>query len=263
MTFYRPDEEEIRCSSWDALRRHIADCHKEIDRLTGVNISLAALGIKTATDCEERSRQLDAKEATLGRPFKVTNGDVETWHNLPVLVPVGLIPEGRTPCEVRSLSLPYDKEYITSGGYISQSNRTAIKKRCGECLVLLADKPAQQFEVGKCYRNRRGDIRGPLRDNENTTYVLQDQSGLTYTAEGRYASRGSEYDLIQPAVDPPPAWVPWPWLPDGEYVAVHTELRGNGLDTDFIKAKRLRGYTSNPTKGRWQVTNGAATWLGE
>lgn len=34
---------------------------------------------------------------------KVDNGDgTETWHGLPVVVPVGLVPDGETPVEVRS-----------------------------------------------------------------------------------------------------------------------------------------------------------------
>jgi hypothetical protein len=172
-----------------------------------------------------------------GEPIKITDGDIETWHNLPVLVPVGLIPEGRVPCEVRGFSLD------------------------GDLRILLADKPAPLFEVGKCYKNRLGEIRGPICRTSDATISDGERS---YNNSGRFALFSEhEFDLIQPAVDPPPTWVPWPWLPDGEYKTAGMLLCGSGVSMNFGYAKQLRGYTSDPAPGRWRVTNGTATWLVE
>jgi hypothetical protein len=257
MTFYRPDDEELKCSSWDALRRHIAQCHKEIDFLSDVRASQAAM----------------IGKFNKGEPIKVTENGIDTWFNLPVKTPAGLVPADRTACEVRSLSLPYDKEYITSGGAVCQSNRTVIKTACGECLILLADKPAQQFEVGKCYKNRRGEIRGPLKSrNVGTCYVLEDSEGTTYTSDGvEWIGLVRPVDLLQPAVDPPPTWVPPASLPDGIYAWAGGALRISSPTFGSIlfgsqfssTAVIFRDWTDPPKVGRWQVTNGTATWLGE
>ena len=122
-----------------------------------------------------------------GEPIKITEGDIDTWHNLPVLVPVGLIPEGRTPCEVRGFSLD------------------------GDLRVILADKPA---------------------------------------------------------VDPPPTWVPPVSLPDGPYrweqerTRLQSNVDGVCVWADYNPSGSYKDWT-DPKSGRWQVTNGTATWLGE
>jgi hypothetical protein len=230
MTFIKPDDEEIKCSSWDALRWHIEACHKEIDFLRDVCASQAAM----------------IGKFNKGEPIKITDGDIETWHNLPVLVPVGLIPEGRTPCEVRGFSLD------------------------GDLRILLADRPAPQFELGKHYKNRRGEIHGPLKQTPaHHSYAKTHPlfcRGWTWTLDGICQSDGKTIDddsLAPGAVDPPPTWIPWPWLPDGEYKTAGMLLCGSGVSMNLGYAKQLRGYTSDPAPGRWKVTNGTATWLGE
>ena len=191
MTFYRPGEEEIKCSSWDALRRHIAECHKEIDFLSDVR---------------------DSQAAMIGKfhkyePIKVTENGIDTWFNLLVKTPAGLVPEDRTACEVRSMAIKYDREWIGESGSLFSSSQASPSYYRGNLRILLADKPA---------------------------------------------------------VDPPPTWIPWPWLPDGEYVS-HDGLfvSGNGVCMNTTYASKLKGYTSDPTPGRWQVTNVTATYLGE
>jgi hypothetical protein len=247
MAFYRPDEEELKCSSRDALRRHIADCHKEIDFLSDVRESQAAM----------------IGKFNQGEPIKVTENGIDTWFNLPVKTPAGLVPADRTACEVRSCSLPFPRDWIGTSGAVREPELDTASA-VGSLRILLADKPAPQFEVGKCYKNRRGHIVGPLLSNGGGGYPFT-CGHRTYTERGTvFLLLGeTDDDLIQPAVDPPPTWVPWPWLPDGEYMAGPTIIRGTAVDMYRAAAKRLRGYTSDPKQGRWQVTNGTAAWLGE
>ena len=297
MTFYRPDEEEIKCSSWEALRRHIADCHAEIDRLQSRceqieslhrdaerSASLAFEGdgailpnfgrvgeskVRLVVRLAEAYRDLLAK-VEFGKPYKITIDDIETWHNLPVLVPVGLIPEGRTPCEVRSYALQYPHEWIDDNRQLAPATTSKNLAQAGTLNILLADKPAPQFEVGKCYKNRRGELRGPLKQTpKHHSYVKTHPlffRGWTWTLDGICHDDGKTIDddsLAPGAVDPPPTWVPWPWLPDGEYRGHHGFVSGAGVCMNTTYAASLRGYTSDPALGRWQVTNGTATWLGE
>ena len=297
MTFYRPDEEEIKCSSWDALRRHIADCHKEIDRLQsrseqieslhrdaersaslafeGDGAILPSFGrvgeskVRLVVRLAEAYRDLLAT-VEFGKPYKVTIGDVETWHNLPVLVPVGLIPTGRTPCEVRSYALPFQSEWMSPRGGLMNASMVRNQVDCGLLSILLADKTTQRFEIGKYYKNRRGEIRGPLEKSTSRacgnekTHPLSD-GGLVYTLDGdrkKFDPNGMS-DLVPGAVDPPPTWVPWPWLPDGEYSIRGNGLMGCGQSFCLGVVRKWRGYTSDPPIGRWQVTSGTATYLGE
>ena len=256
MTFYRPDEEELKCCSWDALRRHIAECHKEIDRLQSrceqieslhrdaersaslafegdgailpnfgrVGESKVRLVVRLAEayrDCHKEIDFLrdvrDSQAAMIGKfnkgePIKVTENGIDTWFNLPVKTPAGLVPEDRTACEVRSVALPFTSDWCASDGS-ARAPEAGVSSAGGSLRICLADKPA---------------------------------------------------------VDPPPTWVPWPWLPDGEYVVsfadgkwrVRKQIDG-WVGMSFQHARQLVGYTSDPAPGRWQVTNGTATWLGE
>ena len=200
MGFYKPDEDELRTASWEALRVHIRACHAEIDRTLAI--------LKAAQDrsfvLENDLRDL-CQSVYGARPCKTTENGIETWHNLPVLVPVGLIPEERTPCEVRSLSLPFPYQWIGSGNQVNQP-ANATPSWNSDLRILLADKPA---------------------------------------------------------VDPPPTWVPWPWLNDGEYRVTAVSIYGCGISMNMDYAAKLKGHTSRPDNGRWQVTNGTATYMGE
>lgn len=72
---------------------------------------------------------------------KVDNGDgTETWYGLPVVVPVGLVPDDETPVDVRSRTLIRRGRRIGFDGKI----RTDEFKSAGEpggLRITLADKP--------------------------------------------------------------------------------------------------------------------------
>jgi len=261
----------------------IAGLRKEIEREKAMANAEHDAAVKLSNELMAANRMVrTAQEAAVNaitseRPYKTTDGDIETWHNLPVLVPVGLIPKGRVPCEVRSLSLPFPHQWIGSGNQVNQP-ANATPSWHSDLRILLADQPAPLFEVGKCYKTRRGEIHGPLK--QTPAYHVYEKThplfcrGWTWTLDGICNNDGKTIDddaLVPGAVDPPPTWVPWPWLPDGEY-----ERKSHRVDmTDLLHCcnshrafeldwnQRLRGYTSDPPKGRWQVTNGTATYLGE
>ena len=87
--------------------------------------------------------ELRAAKEHPATPFKTTADGVETWHGLPVLIPVGLIPEGRTPCEVRGLAVGIDKDWISNSGMtIPPWPPLGGLAHVGELRILLADKPA-------------------------------------------------------------------------------------------------------------------------
>ena len=199
MGFYKPDERELRDANCEILRRHIAECHKEIDRTEGL---YAGIFIDQKETIKDLKRDLENR-----KPYKTAIGDIETWHNLPALVPVGLIPEGRTPCEVRSLGLPFEHDWINASGCVSPAHEAAAS--CLDGLrILLADKPA---------------------------------------------------------VDPPPTWVPPSSLPNCIATASGDGFQESVafLHCTHARMKELyRDYTE-PAPGRWQVTKGTATWLGE
>jgi len=80
-------------------------------------------------------------------PHKTDNGDgTETWRGLPVVVPVGLVPDDETPIEVRSRAiipeygnLPYPR-IITNDGQVDEG--CGSRKQPGELRLVLASKPA-------------------------------------------------------------------------------------------------------------------------
>lgn len=131
------------------------------------------------------------------------------------------------------------------------------------------------FEVGKCYRNKRGELRGPLERKIGELFVwkCKTESGLveTYRADGGWHPIGqSDGDLIPGAVEPVPTWTPWPWLPDGEYVVSFADGKwrcrkqiDGWIGMSFQHARQLVGYTSDPAPGRWHVKDCKATYLGE
>lgn len=73
---------------------------------------------------------------------KVDNGDgTETWYGLPVVVPVGLIPDDETPVEVRSRGLELSGRWMNWKGEIGVRGPLNDKKFPGEFRLLLAAKP--------------------------------------------------------------------------------------------------------------------------
>lgn len=73
---------------------------------------------------------------------KVDNGDgAETWYGLPVVVPVGLIPDDETPVEVRSRGLELSGRWMNWKGAIGVRGPLNDKKFPGEFRLLLAAKP--------------------------------------------------------------------------------------------------------------------------
>ena len=73
---------------------------------------------------------------------KVDNGDgAETWYGLPVVVPVGLIPDDETPVEVRSRGLELSGRWMNWKGAIGVQGPLNDKRFPGEFRLLLAAKP--------------------------------------------------------------------------------------------------------------------------
>lgn len=129
-------------------------------------------------------------------------------------------------------------------------------------------EPIPTFEVGKCYRNRKGEIVGPLEECDDDTYPLEN-SCRSYTRRGTYWESGlkSQDDLLPGAVDPPPTWTPPASLPDGEYfLGSRTMANSKGRQCYYdgsIAVLLGRDFTKPATLGRWQVKDGKATYLGE
>jgi hypothetical protein len=136
---------------------------------------------------------------------------------------------------------------------------------------LVAKPIVPVFEVGKLYRNGHGDLcRFDRRTDPVGEYVYQSTFiekpgiGSWHKQDGRGQFDG-KYDLILPAVDPPPTWVPWPWLPDGKYVAEgnFVSIPGTNECHTISLSRKLRGYTSDPPEGIWEVTApGVAVYRG-
>lgn len=73
---------------------------------------------------------------------KVNNNDgTETWYGLPVVVPVGLIPDDETPVEVRSRGLELSGRWMNWEGAIGVRGPLSDKKFPGEFRLILAAKP--------------------------------------------------------------------------------------------------------------------------
>jgi hypothetical protein len=75
-------------------------------------------------------------------PLKVNNNDgTETWHGLPVVVPVGLVPDGEVPVEVRSICLPITSRFIVEGGRVEDPVNCRTDEDPAELCILLGRKP--------------------------------------------------------------------------------------------------------------------------
>ena len=67
-------------------------------------------------------------------------------------------------------------------------------------------------------------------------------------------------------LEKPPTWTPPKSLPDGEYASQPGDgLRMPGQCGWLSTNSMMRWFKdyAEPAPGRWQVTNGTATWLGE
>ncbi len=73
---------------------------------------------------------------------KVDNGDgAETWYGLPVVVPVGLVPDDETPVEVRSLCLPITSRFIAESGRVEDPVNCRTDEDTAELCIILGRKP--------------------------------------------------------------------------------------------------------------------------
>ncbi len=73
---------------------------------------------------------------------KVDNGDnTETWYGLPVVVPVGLVPDDETPVEVRSLCLPITSRFIAESGRVEDPVNCRTDEDPAELCIILGRKP--------------------------------------------------------------------------------------------------------------------------
>ena len=257
--------EDLRKLSWFEIARRAEElteqCEANEDTIQRQGREVASLRL-----------ELKAAKEQPATPHKTTADGVETWHNLPVLIPVGLIPEGRTPCEVRSMVMNYDKEWVTDAGVVFGGAAAASMGYKGSLRILLADKPATvgppQFDLGKHYRNRRGEVRGPICRASSATISDGERA---YNNSGRFALFSEhELDLLPGAVDPPPSWTPPASLPDGDYQWNGTSLGMIGRTGCFHSTSEglpdewrpYRDLTA-PKVGRWRVTSGKAEWLGD
>lgn len=68
------------------------------------------------------------------------NGDgTETFHGLPVTVPVGLVPADETPCEVRSYAIPFVTRWVSKNCGVAEPSPIIASE--GNLAIMLADKP--------------------------------------------------------------------------------------------------------------------------
>lgn len=124
------------------------------------------------------------------------------------------------------------------------------------------------FEVGKCYRNRRGHVVGPLLSNGGGEYPFS-CGHRTYTARGTVflILGATDDDLLPGPVEPVPTWTPPFSLPDGGYrfscKSLYTPSGGMCLGGQDAAITLFKDFTDPPRDGLWQVKDGKATYLGE
>lgn len=140
----------------------------------------------------------------------------------------------------------------------------ALKAELKAAQDSLAKIESPVFEVGKCYRNKRGEIRGPLVAWNDEPFIYRDvATKQTFDANGmRFHNDPSSFDLTPGPVEPPPTWMPHAFLPNGEYKIDASHIMGV-VHMSHSYAELLNGHTTKPTPGRWKVANGTATYLGE
>lgn len=113
-------------------RRHIADTQSEFDRLTaeldGARDVATAYGVLPKVT---RTRET------------VDGVDCERISGLDVIVPVGLIPDGESPKEVRSWAIGLPPTWLSDVGRVmgAETPTSAIGAR-GKLRLVLADRPA-------------------------------------------------------------------------------------------------------------------------
>lgn len=114
---------------FQAHRREIAKCYAEIDRLKATAVDAMTDAINAA---HGRSQVTRARETIDGI-------DCERISGLDVIVPVGLIPDGEEPKEVRSCRLSYVSRWLSVDirGPVQATHGADHALR-----LMLADKPA-------------------------------------------------------------------------------------------------------------------------
>lgn len=267
MTFERINDADLFRANGTTRWEYIVAANREIDRLLAEVESRGQV-------CKDRFDRIKALEAEMNDRIEAVSKQVtytdsagiRTYRGLPVVVPVGLVPEGETPIRVGRPSTTERfvseaaKSYATTNAYQPYFDDHPFAIR-----IILTDKPQTPlFELGKCYRNKLGEVRGPLSANDNCEWCLCD-GARSYRSSGSWDPDGlpDELDLLPGEVAPVPTWTPWPWLPDGEYRVSTLGIETRGIYMDLSYAARLRGFTERPPIGRWSVASGVATWLGE
>jgi uncharacterized small protein (DUF1192 family) len=136
-------------------------------------------------------------------------------------------------------------------------------------------EPPPLFEFGKCYRDRQGVVKGPIRDSGSENFPLTD-GDRTWRADGRWWScYDSPRNLVPGEVPPPEPPIVWNCaasLPDGEYYDwpghTHFGTYSTVLDAAIVDSADwesiYRDWTDPPRHGRWKVIRqGYAEWQGE
>ena len=130
----------------------------------------------SASDTQEKLlklvAQLEKELAAKNEVRKVVNdGGTETWIGLKVVVPVGLVPDGETPVEVRSKILNFPTRWIDEYGHVALVRHTS-PGLCGSLRILIADAPKPtpitwtppaslpdgEYEWSSTHMTHRGDV---------------------------------------------------------------------------------------------------------
>jgi hypothetical protein len=225
MTFKRVDMDRLKVECFRGIVNAINEAYAEIDRLIRGYEDQRTTILLMHAEAESKRREID-----------------------------GLT----TLADSRLVSIEYQQLEIDRLNQVIGQRDDAIDR-----LNQIVAKPiVPVFDVGKLYRNGHGDLcRFDRRTDPVGEYVYQSTFierpgiGSWHKQDGR-GQFDRRYDLIFPAVDPPPTWVPWPWLPDGKYVAEgnFVSIPGTNECHTISLSRKLRGYTSDPPEGIWEVT---------
>lgn len=137
------DDDRLRefrsIASWfasrlQAYRRRIIDMQSEFDRLTAERDEWKRDAGRLAESSGNAARVTRARET-------IDGVECERIRGLDVIIPVGLVPGGEEPAEVRSFALPFSSKWISNRGSL-MGRRDGMPHYCGDLRILLADKPA-------------------------------------------------------------------------------------------------------------------------
>ena len=116
----------------ERYRHELRAAYAEIDRFK-------AAAVDAMTDCIDATH----KATRITRTRETIDGvECERIKGLDVIVPVGLIPDGEEPAEVRSYLLPFPLRWLNDGGEEMLPINSSTYGCDGDLAVLLADKPA-------------------------------------------------------------------------------------------------------------------------